>query len=235
MSGSISLVAIKSTAYATYCVIVFLLLGLVALLTVLTLPGIARRRRTTRAFARLFFRVVGIRLIVQGLEQLPDRPCVLVANHGSYIDGVVAVAALPPEFAFVIKREMSNIPLAGLLLRRIGSQFVERGDRHKRALDARRVMQSAASGQSLVFFPEGTFTEAAIVGKFLNGAFSTAARAAMPVVAAAIHGTRIVMPRTLMIRRPPIRVEILDVLDARSARERSREMIARAVGEPLAS
>ena len=38
-----------------------------------------------------------------------------------------------------------------------------------------------------------------------------------------------------MIYRRPICVEILAVLDAKDARQRSRELIAQAVGEPLAS
>jgi 1-acyl-sn-glycerol-3-phosphate acyltransferase len=148
---------------------------------------------------------------------------------------LVAAAALPPDFAFVIKKEMVRVPLASLLLRRLGSQFVERFDRHKGAADARRVLKLAATGQSLVFFPEGTFTEIRQIGRFLGGAFTTAARSDMPVVAMAIHGTRDVMPPgALRIHPRPIRVEILEVLDAHDARQRSREMIAHAVGEPLA-
>jgi 1-acyl-sn-glycerol-3-phosphate acyltransferase len=97
------------------------------------------------------------------------------------------------------------------------------------------VLKLAATGQSLVFFPEGTFTEIRQVGKFLGGAFTTAARSDMPVVAMAIHGTRAVMPPDGRgVYRLPIRVEILEVLTASDARQRSRELIARAVGEPLA-
>jgi 1-acyl-sn-glycerol-3-phosphate acyltransferase len=174
-------------------------------------------------------------LSVEGRERLPTTPCVVVANHASYIDGIVAVAALPPDFAFVIKREMVKVPLAGFLLRRLGSEFVERFDRHKGASDARRVLRLAATGQSLVFFPEGTFNEIRQIGKFLGGAFATAARSDMPVVAMAIHGTRAVLPPgRLAVNRLPIRVEILEVLAASEARQRSRELIARAVGEPLA-
>jgi 1-acyl-sn-glycerol-3-phosphate acyltransferase len=117
----------------------------------------------------------------------------------------------------------------------LGSQFVERFDRHKGGVDARRVVRLAATGQSLVFFPEGTFSEIREVGKFLGGAFTTAARSEIPVVAVAIHGTRAVLPPGgAWIHRRPIRVEILEVLSANDARQRSRELIARAVGEPLA-
>jgi len=135
----------------------------------------------------------------------------------------------------VIKKEMVRVPLASLLLRRLGSQFVERFNRHKGGVDARRVLKLAATGQSLVFFPEGTFNETAQIGKFLGGAFTTALRSDMPVVAMAIHGTRAVLPPAgLRVHRLPIRVEILEVLPAADARQRSRELIAAAVGEPLA-
>jgi hypothetical protein len=57
----------------------------------------------------------------------------------------------------------------------------------------------------------------------------------MPVVAIAIHGTRAVLPPGgVNIYRSAIRVEILEVLTATDAKQRSRELIAGAVGEPLA-
>jgi 1-acyl-sn-glycerol-3-phosphate acyltransferase len=210
-------------------------MGLAVLLVSLFLPSLRRRRQLASAASRAFLRVVGIEFCVEGLDRLPHSPCVVVANHASYLDGLVAAAALPPDFAFVIKKEMVRVPLASLLLRRLGSQFVERFNRHKGGVDARRVLKLAATGQSLVFFPEGTFNEIPQIGKFLGGAFTTALRSDMPVVAMAIHGTRAVLPPAgLLVHRLPIRVEILEVLPAADARKRSRELIAAAVGEPLA-
>ncbi len=214
---------------------VFTALGLTVLTVNLFLPSLRQRRLVAGVFSRAFLRAAGIPFTVEGLNRLPQAPCVVVANHASYIDGLVAAAALPPDFAFVIKKEMVRVPLAGLLLRRLGSQFVERFNRHKGGVDARRVLKLAATGQSLVFFPEGTFTHAAQIGKFLGGAFTTAARVGLPVVAVAIHGTRAVLPPGgAGINRSAIRVEILEVLTASDARHRSRELIASAVGEPLA-
>ncbi len=201
----------------------------------LFLPSLRSRRLVAGTASREFLRAAGMRFTVEGLERLPTTPCVVVANHASYIDGLVAAAALPPDFAFVIKKEMVRVPLAGLLLRRLGSQFVERFNRHKGGVDARRVLKLAATGQSLVFFPEGTFDETRQISKFLGGAFATAARSNMPVVAMAIHGTRDVFPPGGLIAHClPIRVQILEVLTAADARERSRQLIAEAVGEPLA-
>ena len=201
----------------------------------LMLPGLRRRRRVAGAFSRGFLHAAGVPFTIQGGDLLPRAPCVVVANHASYIDGIVAIAALPPDFAFVIKREMVRVPLANLLLRRLGSEFVERFDRHKGASDARRMLRLAATGQSLVFFPEGTFDEHRRIGKFMGGAFAMAARSKMPVVAVAIHGTRdLFPPGGFNFHRRPVRFEILAILPAEGSRQRSRELIAAALGEPLA-
>jgi 1-acyl-sn-glycerol-3-phosphate acyltransferase len=201
----------------------------------LFVPGLRTRRRIAGIFSRAFLRGACIPFTVENFGRLPRQPCVVVANHASYIDGIVAVAALPPDFAFVIKKEMVRVPLASLLLRRLGSEFVERFNRHQGAADARRVLRLAATGQSLVFFPEGTFDRHRQIGRFMGGAFAIADRSAMPVVAVAVHGTREVMPSGgAMIYRRPIRFEILAALEPAGARQRSRELIAAAVGEPLA-
>lgn len=221
--------------YSVYCAAVFTLLASAVLTVNLFLPGLRARRRVAGGFSRAFLRAAGIPFSVHGAERLPREPCVVVANHASYLDGIVAIAALPPDFAFVIKSEMVRVPLASLLLRRLGSEFVERYDVKRGATDARRMLKRAARGQSLVFFPEGTFDEMRQIGKFMRGAFATAARTGMPVVAIAIHGTRDVLPSgTVRIRRRPIKVEVLEVLRGADARSRSRELIGQAVGEPLA-
>ena len=220
--------------YTVYCATLFALLAGAALGFVLVLPTLRKRRQAASLFACAFLRGAGIRLEVRGIERLPREPCVLVANHASYIDGVVAAAALPPDFAFVIKKEMKGVPLANLLLRRLGSAFVDRADRHKGAADARRVVKLAAAAQSLVFFPEGKIEAARRIAPFQGGAFAAAQRAQRPIVAAAIHGTRAVLPdASRVMRRKPIRFEILGVVEAEDPRRHSRELIARAVGEPL--
>ena len=92
---------LRQLLYAIYCTALFTVMAVSALLLCLFLPTLRARRRVAGAFSRGFFRAAGIPLRVQGIEHLPRVPCVVVANHASYIDGIVAVAALPPEFAFV--------------------------------------------------------------------------------------------------------------------------------------
>jgi 1-acyl-sn-glycerol-3-phosphate acyltransferase len=229
-------------AYGLYAIGVFLVLALCTLLATLCLPGVQRRRAAARAGARAFLWAAGMRLTVRCLERLPAGQCVVVSNHASYIDGVVFTAALPPRFGFVIKREMNSVPLAGLLLRRLGSEFVERFNRNRGAADARRVLRNAVSGNSLVFFPEGTFPQHPGLLKFHTGAFLTAARAGCPVVPATIKGTRVALsPKGALPRPGRIVVEILAPVEtatestemaASELRDRARESILRELGEP---
>lgn len=228
--------------YAAYAIVLFLVLGICALLLVLILPGVYRRRGVARFMARAFLTLAGMPVTVKGLEQLPAGQCVVVSNHASYLDGVVFTAALPAQFAFVIKREMNGVPLAGLLLRRLGSHFVERFNRHKGAADARRVLRDAINGNSLAFFPEGTFTRTPGVLKFHTGAFTTAIRAGCPIVPATVRGTRHALSPNGGLPRPGrIEIRILAPLAAAAAgnedaatdlRDRARAAILADLGEP---
>ena len=227
--------------YGIYAVLLFLVLGLTTLLLLLLVPGMQRRRAVARAMSRTFFSLAGMWLTVEGTEHLPEGQCVVVSNHASYLDGVVFTAALPARFAFVIKREMNGVPLAGLLLRRLGSHFVERFNRNRGAADARRVMRDALNGNSLAFFPEGTFTPTPGLLKFHTGAFTTAIRAGCPLVPATVRGTRVALPPTGGLPRPGrIEVRILAPIDpvtrsedaAIELRDRARATILRELGEP---
>lgn len=229
--------------YGVCSALLFLIVALLALLGVLLLPTLRARRNTARIAARTFLLLAGMPLKLRGLENLPAGQCVVVANHASYLDGVVMAAALPPRFGFVIKREMNDVPLAGLLLRRIGSEFVERFNRHKGGTDARRVLRTAANGHSLVFFPEGTFRPEVGLGKFHTGAFAIAAHAGCPVVPTVILGTRRNMPPTRIFPRPgalevrygaPLlaTVEPTGGDPALRLRDASRAVILKELGEP---
>jgi 1-acyl-sn-glycerol-3-phosphate acyltransferase len=227
--------------YGIYAVVLFLVLGLATLLMLLLVPGTRLRRVVARTMSRTFFYLAGMWLTVKGAEHLPEGQCVVVSNHASYLDGVVFTAVLPARFSFVIKREMSGVPLAGLLLRRLGSHFVERFNRNRGAADARRVLRDALSGNSLAFFPEGTFTPTPGLLKFHTGAFTTALRAGCPIVPATVRGTRVALSPSGGLPRPGrIEVRIFAPITPTAAsddaalelRDRARATILRDLGEP---
>jgi 1-acyl-sn-glycerol-3-phosphate acyltransferase len=115
---------------------------------------------------------------------------VVVANHASYLDGALLVAALPRELSFVAKEALAPQFIAGTFLRRIGAEFVERFDARRGLADLKRIGRLGEDGAAVVFFAEGTFSAAPGLRPFHMGAFVTAMEAGLPVVPVAIAGSR---------------------------------------------
>ena len=180
--------------YGLYGWLVFGLCCVFGLIVAIVVPGAERRQRLITWTSRMVFVLGGVPARVAGLERLPAANAIVVANHASYADGVLLKGYLPHVFSFVIKGEMRNVPVAHFLLRRTGSRFVERHERSGSSRDARQIVKAAQGGQSLAFFPEGTFRREPGVGRFHPGAFVAAIRGGMPVVPVAIRGTRELMP-----------------------------------------
>jgi 1-acyl-sn-glycerol-3-phosphate acyltransferase len=220
------------------------LLGPIGWLCVLVLPGIERRWAAARAILRLMARLTGTPLAVQGLGDLPKGPMVLVANHSSYLDGFVIVAAMPRPVAFVAKAELAEQKLVGAILRRLGAVFIERFDTAKSIAGAQAIGdRAAATGAALLFFPEGTFDRMPGLLPFHMGAFLIAARHRLPLVPVAIRGTRSMLRSEVWFPRAGrIAVTIGEpIATAGSAddwtravalRDRARDFLSLHTGEP---
>ena len=177
--------------YALYVWPVFLFIGLLTWLAVVLAPFESWRQKLAHIGARLFFRCAFIPFRVAGLEHLdPTTSCILVANHASYLDGFIITAALNTPVHFIAKGELSRVWPARLLLQRFGVEFVDRFNTNRGTSDIRRIAEKSRTGQSIVFFPEGTFTAFAGLQPFRMGAFVTATRSNSPIIPIAIKGAR---------------------------------------------
>jgi 1-acyl-sn-glycerol-3-phosphate acyltransferase len=190
--------------YGLWASLLFWLLAPPFWLLCVLMPTPAAAWRVARFGARALLRGTSVPLKVCGLEQLPDRPAVLVCNHASYIDGLVLVAALPRPCSFVAKHELAGQWIAGSFLRRLGTLFVERVDRRRSVEDAQQLAVAAARGQSLLVFPEGSFKPEPGLLPFHLGAFAAAVDAGVPVVPLALHGTRELLPYPSWFPRPAV-------------------------------
>ena len=213
--------------YGGYAWLTFAAGAFGATVSAMILPGLARRRRWVAFFARSFFALSRIPVRVDGLDNLPAGHCVVVANHASYLDGVILQGYLPPRFSYVIKSEMRRIPVAHFLLRRIGSRFVERFVAAGSARDARNLLK-AADSESLAFFPEGTFVAEPGLGRFRPGAFATAIKGSSPLVPVVIRGSRGILPGgTMLPRRGALRIDILPAVEPEDAAFADHRTLAR--------
>jgi acyl carrier protein len=233
---------VRGIAYAGWAWLLFALMFSAILLVSAVAPG-RFAWSFTGACARLFFRALGIPIAVRGRENLPASAAIVVAaNHTSYLDGAVLMAALGwRNYAFVAKRELAANPLTRVFLRGIGVEFVERFDVAKSAEHADELVAAARRGRSLIVFPEGTLQRHTGLMPFRAGAFQAAAQAGIPVVPAALRGVRSVLRDGRWYpRRAPVSLTfgapvVPDGADWGAAvrlRDRVRADILRHCGEP---
>jgi 1-acyl-sn-glycerol-3-phosphate acyltransferase len=232
----------RRAAYALWLAAAALVLVPPFWTAVAILPGRRAAFALARAGARILLRVAGCRLAVEGAEHLrATRPLVLASNHAGYADVPALVALLPVDFLFVAKKEVLAWPLVRTLVRKAGHLTVDRWDARQGVADAGRLGRALEEGESVLFFPEGTFTAAAGLRPFRLGAFQAAAQAGIPVVPLALQGTRAVLPEGSWLPRPrTIRLWIGAPLTAEgegwravvALRDRVADAIAARCGEP---
>jgi 1-acyl-sn-glycerol-3-phosphate acyltransferase len=229
-------------AYAIYLAGAALLLVPPYWVAVAVLPGRRAAFALARAGARILLRVAGCRLSVEGVAHLPARgPLVLASNHAAYADVPALVALLPMDFLFVAKKEVLSWPLVRALVRKAGHLTVDRWDARQGVADAGKVARALETGDSVLFFPEGTFTAAAGLRPFRLGAFQAAAQAGVAVVPLALRGTRAVLPDGSWLPRPraihlwigsPVTAEGEGWRAVVALRDRVADAIAAHCGEP---
>lgn len=232
---------IGRTLYGFYGWLVFILCAAIALIATILVPFAPLRHQLAALATRAIFILGGVPARIEGLENLPAGNAVVVANHASFVDGFLLKGYLPYRFSFVIKGEMRRVPIAHFLLRRSGSKFVERHEQSGSSRDARQIVKAAQEGNSLAFFPEGTFRQDPGVDRFRAGAFVSAIKGNMPVVPVAISGTREMMPakrlwpwpvRPRVLVLPPILPEDPAFDNHRLLAETARQHILAVIDEP---
>jgi 1-acyl-sn-glycerol-3-phosphate acyltransferase len=234
--------------YAGYCYVALAAIATPTWITVALLPREPWRWAVVRLALRALSGAVAVPVVVQGRDHLPreGEPCILVANHASYVDGPVLILALGRSFRFVAKIELLQNVVPRVFLSRIGTEFVERLERERSMTDAQKLKDKTRAGDAFLFFPEGTFTRVSGLLPFHMGAFVAAAEAGVPVVPIAIRGTRsILRDGSGLPRRGAVAVVIGAPLDPKAygapadpwaaairLREAARAHILRYCGEP---
>jgi 1-acyl-sn-glycerol-3-phosphate acyltransferase len=110
---------------------------------------------------------------------------------------------------------MARVPVAGFVLSRLGSQFVDRSDAHHRHRSARRLVEAARRGHALAVFPEGTFDGEPGLKAFRMGAFRAAWKAGRAIVPIVIGGARAKLPSGCWLPRPgPLTVQFRPRIDS---------------------
>lgn len=206
------------------------------------LPAGRPVRWLSRMLSRVLLAASGCRVRMTGNPRLPaDAPLVLVANHASYADTPVLLAALGDDFCFVAMREVLSWPLVGTLVRRGLHPTVDRFHVRASVADATAVEERLREGEALLFFAEGGFRSTRGLRPFRLGAFQAAVATGACVVPVALSGTREVLRDGERIPHPrrvhlwvgePLAPNGDDWRAVVDLRDRTVEAIARHCGEP---
>lgn len=159
------------------------------LISMLVAPFLPFRRRyqfVVQTWCRLAtwlaVHVVGIRYEVHGQENVPQQPCVILANHQSTWETFFLSGHFEP-LSQVVKRELLHVPFFGWGMAMLKPIAIDRSN-PKAALKqlAQQGDERLRQGAWVLVFPEGTRMPPGELGKFSRGGTALAVNAGLPVL-----------------------------------------------------
>jgi 1-acyl-sn-glycerol-3-phosphate acyltransferase len=161
----------------------------------------------TRAWGRGIIGVCGIKVQIEGLENLAGlKSYVLVANHQSFFDIFASAAFMPGEPRFVAKKELLKIPIVGFAMQRGGHIIIDR-DAGGQAI--RKAIKIIQSGLDVCVFAEGHRHNDNRVHEFNDGAAWLAILSRLPAVPMSISGSGVFFPRGAMFVTPGLTMRMI--------------------------
>jgi 1-acyl-sn-glycerol-3-phosphate acyltransferase len=238
---------ILEAIYGVYAATVFFVWVLLTWLVLLLMPRGRLAAHMTSVALRIYFRVIGCRIDLQGREHMDAYgACIYVSNHTSYSDVPVVMALFEMNYHFVAKSEINDMPFIGTFLRRLGHFAFERSKLRARSRQVEQMEKTLLRGESLFVFAEGTFTAQPGVRPFQSGAFRAAVKTGRPIVPVALRGARRFLRDGTFLPKPSrITVTVCpalvpsgapngrDLAEVLRLRDESRRIISSHSGEPL--
>jgi 1-acyl-sn-glycerol-3-phosphate acyltransferase len=179
-------------------------------------------KAAVQAFARLTFR---FRVI--GAEKVPRTGGLLVvANHISNLDPPLLGVAVPRPISYMAKKELFAMPILKQLLPHLNAFPVDRQAGGTAAL--RASLRMLKEGRCVGIFPEGGRNVTGTNEEKAGAAFLAAA-SGVPIVPAAIVGTRKLRPfaRVTVVFGDPFTVERNRQSDAGDLEKKATEIMQR--------
>jgi len=172
----------------------FLILTLIMGLGALPIRAL-KRRDLALSYAKLwsravlfgFSRLCSVRIEISGRDNLPAGPSLIASQHQSFFDGVVWMNLVPLP-TYIIKQELTKIPLVGPMLILAGMIPVRRSEGSKALRTMMKDSADAhAANRQIVIFPEGTRTLPGERHSIQPGIIALARQANVPVVPVATN------------------------------------------------
>ena len=119
-----------------------------------------------------------------------SKPCVLIANHQSFLD-ILVMTMLNPKTILLTNNWVWNSPVFGQLVRIAGYYPISNGIEN--SIDY--LEEQVKAGYSIAIFPEGTRSPDEQIRRFHKGAFYIAEKLGLDILPVLIHGTGYTMSK----------------------------------------
>jgi 1-acyl-sn-glycerol-3-phosphate acyltransferase len=184
---------------------------------------------------RTGLRIVGLRVITEGLEKLDQqRTWIFMSNHISNLDPPVLIPVIPRRTSVLTKRELFRVPILGQAMRVARLVPVDRANRERAVGSLDEAAVVLRDGLNMTVFVEGTRSADGRLLPFKKGPFYLAEQTGVPIVPVTILGTFEAQPKGQFAVRPgEVRVVFHPPLEARDFPD--RESLMAAVRERIAS
>ena len=192
--------------------------------------------RVARAWARTLLAVSGVRVRVEGLDQIDSSGSyVFISNHLSYMDTPVALAHIPVQFRFLAKRGLFQIPFLGQHLSRAGHIPVPREDPRAAVKTMQRAAEVIQQKKiSLLIFPEGGRSHDGVLRPFKEGGAYIAIKAGVPLVPLVMLGTWEVLPYGAgIVQSGEVTLRILKPIDTKALTLKDRATVTNQLREQI--
>ena len=147
-------------------------------------------------------RVAGMRVDVEGRENIPSGVCMFAANHTSNADAPAIVGAIPRRLAIFGRKSLFDIPIVGLAFRLAKFVPVDRGNREAALAGVKQAVEYIKAGSSFLVYPEGTRSPDGRMQRFKKGTFVMAIEAGVPIVPVACSGAHRIMKKNSLVIHP---------------------------------
>jgi 1-acyl-sn-glycerol-3-phosphate acyltransferase len=215
----------------TCIVIITVILGTMAFMTF----PFDRRGYVIHRYARwwgwLILKANRVRVEVLGREHLDARrPCIYMCNHQGSFDIFSLLAYLRVPFRWLAKAELFKIPILGWAMRTAGYISLDRSAKRKAYQSMEIAAGTIKKGTSVVIFPEGSRSLDGALQPFMNGGFTLAIKAGVPICPVAIAGSWQIMPRTtLRIKKGNIHIIISEPIETKGLMMQDRRRLIQTV------
>jgi len=180
--------------------------------------------------------IAGLRVRVEGLENIPAGVCMFAANHTSNADAAAIVGAIPRRLAIFGRKSLFDIPIVGLAFRLAKFVPVDRGNRDAALNSVRQAVEYMKTGSSFLVYPEGTRSPTGRLARFKKGSFVMAIEAGVPVVPVACAGAHRIMPKNSLVIHPgTVTVRFGKPIDASAYAIEQRDDLAKAIHDAIAA